>query len=73
LRKEGITIDPDFFEVSAEPRHKLERERALEAKFTQNLDVKQALMETQRAKLVQFKRGKDSVADEQLMRLRKNI
>ena len=73
LRKEGITIDPDFFEVSAEPRHKLERERALEAKFTQNLDVKQALMETQRAKLVQFKRGKDSVTDEQLMRLRKNM
>ena len=73
LRKEGITIDPDFFEVSAEPRHKMERERALEAKFSQNLDVKQALMETQRAKLVQFKRGKDSVVDEQLMRLRKNM
>lgn len=73
LRKEGITIDPDFFEVSAEPRHKMERERALDAKFTQNLDTKQVLMETQRAKLVQFKRGKDSVVDEQLMRLRKNM
>jgi hypothetical protein len=73
LRKEDITIDPDFFQVGLNPRNKTERETALEAKYTQNLDMKQTLMETQRAKLVQFKRGKESVVDEQLMRLRRSL
>ena len=73
LRESNITIDPDFFEVGLEPRYKLERERAIEAKFTQNKDLKQILMETQKAKLVSFRRGKDPLVDEQLMKLRKNL
>lgn len=73
LRESNITIDPDFFEVGLDPRYKLERERAIEAKFTQNKDLKQILMETQKAKLVSFRRGKDPLVDEQLMKLRKNL
>jgi hypothetical protein len=73
LRESNITIDPDFFEVGLEPRYKLERERAIEAKFTQNKDLKQVLMETRNAKLISFRRGKEPLLDEQLMKLRKNL
>ena len=73
LRSNEIKVDADFFEIGLEPRHIIERERALEAKFTQNQDMKKVLMETQRAKLVQFHRGKDSVVDESLMKLRRKI
>ena len=73
LRESNITIDPDFFEVGLEPRYKLERERALEAKYTQNKDLKQILMETKGAKLISFRRGKEPLVDEQLMKLRKNL
>lgn len=73
LRESNITIDPDFFEVGLEPRYKLERERALEAKYTQNKDLKQILMETKSAKLISFRRGKEPLVDEQLMKLRKNL
>lgn len=73
LRESNITTDPDFFEVGLEPRHKLERERAIEAKFTQNKDLKQVLMETRNAKLISFRRGKEPLLDEQLMKLRKNL
>ena len=73
LRSSEITTDPDFFEVGLEPRYKLERERALDAKFTQNNDLKQALMETQHAKLIQFRRGKEPVIDEPLMKLRNKL
>jgi hypothetical protein len=73
LRESNITIDPDFFEVGLEPRYKLERERALEAKYTQNKDLKQILMETKSARLISFRRGKEPLVDEQLMKLRKNL
>ena len=73
LRSKEIKVDSDFFEIGLEPRYIIERERALEAKFIQNQDMKQVLMETQRAKLVQFHRGKDSVVDESLMKLRRKI
>lgn len=73
LREANITIDPDFFEVGLEPRYKLERQRAIEAKYTQNKDLKQILMETRNAKLISFRRGKDPLVDEQLMKLRKSL
>ena len=73
LRKSEVVQDPDFYEIKEEPRHILERERALEAKFTQNKDMKQVLMESQRAKLIQFKRGKEPIMDESLMKLRKTL
>lgn len=73
LRNENIKIDPDFYEIGVEPRHELERKIALEAKFTQNLDLLQTLMSTKNAKLVIFRRGKDPVTDESLMKLRKEL
>lgn len=73
LRNSGVVQDPDFYEIKENPRHIVERERALEAKFTQNNDMKQMLMETHRAKLIQFKRGKEPIADEGLMKLRKKL
>ena len=73
IREEKIKIDPDFYELGVDPRHERERRIALEAKFTQNLDLLQTLMNTKNAKLVQFRRGKEPYVDEPLMKLRKNL
>lgn len=73
LRNENIKIDPDFYEIGVEPRHELERKIALEAKFTQNLDLLQTLISTKNAKLVNFRRGKEPIVDELLMKLRKEL
>ena len=73
LRNESIKIDPDFYEIGIEPRYELERKIALEAKFTQNLDLLQTLMSTKNGKLVNFRRGKEPVVDELLMKLRKEL
>ena len=50
IRPENVTVDADYFTLSKEPRFDQERYTALEAKFTQNLDLKRILMETKRAK-----------------------
>jgi hypothetical protein len=68
-----IKIDPDFYEIGIDTRHKMEREQALAAKFTQNADLKQVLMETKNAKLTIFKRGKPFITDISLMKLRKSL
>lgn len=73
LRNESIKIDPDFYEIKVNPRYELERKIALEAKFTQNLDLLQLLMNTKNAKLVNFRRGKEPIVDELLMKLRKEL
>lgn len=73
LRNESIKIDPDFYEIGVEPRYELERKIALEAKFTQNLDLLQTLMSTKNGKLVNFRRGKEPFVDELLMKLRKEL
>lgn len=73
LREKRITIDPDFYEVGMNSRSKLERKTALEAKFSQNLDLKTALLETKQAKLVHFLRGKEPETDELLMTVRKEL
>lgn len=73
IRDEKIKIDPDFYELGVEPRHEKERKIALEAKFSQNLDLLQTLMSTKNGKLIQFRRGKEPYVDELLMKLRKNL
>jgi len=73
LRNEIIKIDPDFYEIGIEPRYELERKIALEAKFTQNLDLLQTLISTKNSKLVNFRRGKEPIVDELLMKLRKEL
>jgi hypothetical protein len=68
-----ITPDPDFFTIRENPAFDIERNKALQAKFEQNLDVKKVLLETQQAKLVHFERGKEPQPDMLLMRLRRDF
>jgi hypothetical protein len=73
LKDGNITPDPDFFSIKDKPINEIERNLALEAKFTQNLNLKQALLETKDAKLCHFQRGKESDPDILLMKLRKQL
>ena len=73
LRDKKIVIDPDFYEIGVNPRHREERASALEAKFTQNLDLQQVLRETKRAKLTHFARGREPETDMLLMKIREEI
>jgi predicted NAD-dependent protein-ADP-ribosyltransferase YbiA (DUF1768 family) len=73
LRDKHITVDPDFYEVTVQPRNKTERLTALIAKFNQNLDLKHLLLETKRAKLVHFIRGREPEVDMALMKLRQEL
>ena len=73
LREKKIVIDPDFYEVGVNPRHREERFNALEAKFGQNLDLQQILKETKRAKLTHFIRGREPEVDIILMKIRREL
>ena len=73
LREKKIVIDPDFYEVGVNPRHREERFNALEAKFGQNLDLQQILKETKRAKLTHFIRGREPEVDILLMKIRREL
>lgn len=68
-----IKIDPDFYDVNPDARQYTERQIALEAKFTQNLDLKEVLQLTYPAKLVKFMRGKTPETDIHIMKIRKSI
>ena len=68
-----IKPDADFYELGPNQRSIEERKKAILAKFTQNLDIKQVLMETKQAKLVKFMRGFPAEIDEALMKLRREI
>lgn len=70
LRPKNVKVDPDFEVISENPRYLMERQRALEAKFTQNMDMKKILMETKNAKLAHFVRSSPPVPDEALMKIR---
>lgn len=73
LRDKNITIDPDFYTIGVNAVYEEERKKALDAKFTQNLDLKQVLLETHNAKLVHFVRIKGGIPDMELMKLRKEF
>jgi len=73
LRDKKILVDNDFYEIGPNPRNIEERKIALNAKFTQNLDLKQVLLETKMAKLNHFIRGREPEKDELLMKLRKDL
>ena len=72
LRDKKIVIDPDFYQVGVNPRNREERTLALEAKFSQNLDLRQVLIETKRSKLLKFMRGRESEPDIPLMKIRRD-
>lgn len=68
-----IKFDPDFYDVNVDARQYTERKTALDAKFTQNLDLKEVLQLTYPAKLVKFMRGKIPETDIHIMKVRKSI
>lgn len=69
LRPSNIKIDPDFYGG----RNLLEREKALYAKFTQNLDLKNILLATKQAKLMKYISKSQPEVDVVLMRVRNKI
>lgn len=69
LRPSNIKIDPDFYGG----RNLLEREKALYAKFTQNLDLKNILLATKQAKLMKYISKSPPEVDVVLMRVRNKI
>ena len=73
LRDKSIRIDNDFFEIGVNTRSEEERKMAITAKFNQNLDLKNMLLETKNAKLVHFVRGREPETDNLLMNLRKEL
>jgi hypothetical protein len=68
-RPSNIKIDPDFFGG----RHREERSLAIRTKFSQNMDLGVLLRETQKAVLMQFRRGEEPYVDFPLMRVREEL
>ena len=73
LRPKNIKFDADFQEGIIPMRNVEERSAALEAKFTQNMDLRKILAETKKAKLVHFVRSLPPVIDDSIMKVRSNI
>jgi len=69
IRPKDYKIDPDFYPE----RNKQERKRAIEAKFTQNMDMKEVLLNTKHAKLVQYVSGSTRIPDIILMEIRNQL
>jgi len=69
IRSKDYKIDPDFYPE----RNKEERKRAVEAKFTQNVDLQFLLLNTKEAKLVKYVPGSTRKPDIDLMKLREKM
>ena len=70
IRPSRITIDPDFFNHGRSER---EMENAIYAKFSQNKNLKDMLLATRNAKLVQYVRGGHPVVFHHLIRVRHKL
>lgn len=69
LRPSNIKIDADFYGG----RNDLERERALYAKFTQNVDLRNILLATKNAKLTKYVAKSPPETDNILMKIRSGL
>ena len=70
IRPSRITIDPDFFNHGRSDR---EMESAMFAKFSQNQNLKDMLLATRNAKLVQYQRGARPEVYQHMMRVRHKL
>lgn len=75
VRPKEMNMDEDFYiEIgNNRSRSKKELQRAIEAKMTQNKDLKKILQETQDATLQQFIRGKEPRVAQELMNVRESL
>ena len=73
LRDAKIKPDPDFYTVGTNPIFEVERKKALDSKFSGNLELKNMLLETKDAKLTHFERSKGNNSDLLLMKVRKEL
>lgn len=62
----NINVDKDF-----KIREKTEREKALYAKYSQNIYLRNVLLHTMNAKLIHFRRGKPPLVSNELMHVRR--
>jgi predicted NAD-dependent protein-ADP-ribosyltransferase YbiA (DUF1768 family) len=69
VRPKEVKIDAEFYGK----RKDVEKNNALEAKFTQNADLTKVLLETKNAKLLQYKSGVEPILREDLMLIREKI
>jgi len=75
VRPKEMNMDEDFLISIGDKksRSKKDLRRAIEAKMTQNKDLKKLLLETKNATLNHFQRGKESVIAEELMDVRREL